>query len=743
MMSICTLYFVCNIARLCVAEPSSGFETLDPESQQIQTVESTSTATPSNKHHAFETGPSTVTQSSDTYSYSINTSDPSLLTVNSNESEHFEEDSNQNNTVVRFSSIKNWISPSTVPLTNESFTTCTETTVSSVELPPTPSLRTEFTSIVPTVEDSDYEQETSTYKPYVHTRKTIKKVRLKTSSIEMVTHRTLREKFNLKFSSSEKLPTYSTPSVWETKKNSFSSATIFPTTLQHDADSKSYSIPSASAPPSNDEEEEDIQQLRTSFKERYPVHLWQRYGFFTDNFLEMMNEAWMKYPPPSPSAHYIMASIYIVLMLVGTSGNGLVVYLFIRSRALRTPANILVLNLAVSDFFLLLDMVLFIYNSVLLGPALGHVGCQLYGFVGGLTGTVSIVTLALIAYDRFNVIVFPMEPSRKTSHASARAMVLCAWLYGATFSSLPLTGIGVSPYTPEGYLTSCSFDYMSRNYVNRVYIFTFFSAAWVLPLCVITFCYSRIYYMVIRTSDVAGAVDSQRHCREEEKKRSELKLAGVVAGVVVLWFVSWTPYAVVALLGITGRHDLITPLSSMVPALFCKTASCIDPFVYAVTHPRFRKELRSLWRARRKKKPERGQGKARRRKTPWTVREEMRAHDRDRDETSDSSEPDVEEVFVMVDRGCDGRESRGSNSTSSNGGGSSEDSRPERSRRGGRRRRSQRISWTVDEPFPFSQNIVNQLQPPSWFVPPQPHSKRSASLRLKEQVKLATGPKSM
>ncbi|GLH11796.1 Opsin Rh3, partial [Gryllus bimaculatus] len=367
-------------------------------------------------------------------------------------------------------------------------------------------------------------------------------------------------------------------------------------------------------------------------------------------------------------------------------------------------------------------------------PSVGH-GCQLYGFVGGLTGTVSIVTLALIAYDRFNVIVFPMEPSRKTSHASARAMVLCAWLYGATFSSLPLTGIGVSPYTPEGYLTSCSFDYMSRSYVNRVYIFTFFSAAWVLPLCVITFCYSRIYYMVIRTSDVAGAVDSQRHCREEEKKRSELKLAGVVAGVVVLWFVSWTPYAVVALLGVTGRHDLITPLSSMVPALFCKTASCIDPFVYAVTHPRFRKELRSLWRARRKKKPERGQGKARRRKTPWTVREEMRSHDRDRDETSDSSEPDVEEVFVMVDRGCDGRESRGSNSSSSGGGGggSSEDSRPERSRRGGRRRRSQRISWTVDEPFPFSQNIVHQLQPPSWFVPPQPHSKRSASLRLKEQ----------
>lgn len=67
----------------------------------------------------------------------------------------------------------------------------------------------------------------------------------------------------------------------------------------------------------------------------------------------------------------------------------------------------------------------------------------------------------------------------------------------------------------------------------------------------------------------------------------------MVAGVVVaLWFVSWTPYAVVALMGVSGRPP--GPLVSMLPALFCKTASCLDPYVYAVTHPRFRRELAKL-----------------------------------------------------------------------------------------------------------------------------------------------------
>lgn len=32
----------------------------------------------------------------------------------------------------------------------------------------------------------------------------------------------------------------------------------------------------------------------------------------------------------------------------------------------------------------------------------------------------------------------------------------------------------------------------------------------------------------------------------------------------------------------------------MVPAIMAKTAACIDPYLYAVTHPRFRNELKKM-----------------------------------------------------------------------------------------------------------------------------------------------------
>lgn len=51
----------------------------------------------------------------------------------------------------------------------------------------------------------------------------------------------------------------------------------------------------------------------------------------------------------------------------------------------------------------------------------------------------------------------------------------------------------------------------------------------------------------------------------------------------------------VALLGISGNEAYISPLGSMIPAVFCKSAACIDPYVYAMTHPRFQMEFRRMF----------------------------------------------------------------------------------------------------------------------------------------------------
>ncbi|KAI8424368.1 hypothetical protein MSG28_002895 [Choristoneura fumiferana] len=120
-----------------------------------------------------------------------------------------------------------------------------------------------------------------------------------------------------------------------------------------------------------------------------------------------------------------------------------------RCRSLRTPGNILVANLALSDFFMLAKTPVFIFNSFNLGPALGKTGCVIYGFVGGLTGATSIATLAAIALDRYWAVVRPLEPLRAMTGVRARLLAAGAWLYAAVFAAVPALDFGYGRYVPR------------------------------------------------------------------------------------------------------------------------------------------------------------------------------------------------------------------------------------------------------------------------------------------------------
>lgn len=258
-------------------------------------------------------------------------------------------------------------------------------------------------------------------------------------------------------------------------------------------------------------------------------------------------------------------------------------------------------------------MPIFIFNSINLGPALGKfgksfltyffwlilisfliTGCNIYGFVGGLSGTVSITTLAAISLDRYYVIKFPLN--MRFTRLRAKICVAITWIYSVIFSVIPLLDLKFGSYVPEGYLTSCSFDYLSDKEEAKMFILIFFIAAWVVPFSMITFCYANILTTVLKTRNLARKdSESSRHVRLEEKQNQEVKLAGIILFIIALWFAAWTPYSVVALLGISNNAELISPLASMIPALFCKSASCIDPFVYAITNSKFKIEAYKLY----------------------------------------------------------------------------------------------------------------------------------------------------
>uniref|UniRef100_A0A336MFJ1 CSON000938 protein n=1 Tax=Culicoides sonorensis TaxID=179676 RepID=A0A336MFJ1_CULSO len=303
---------------------------------------------------------------------------------------------------------------------------------------------------------------------------------------------------------------------------------------------------------------------------------------------------WLAYPEPEASLNYLLGLLYIFFMIFSLIGNGLVIWVFSSAKSLRTPSNTFVVNLAICDFVMMLKTPIFIYNSFTRGFTLGNMGCQIFGVMGTLSGIGASTTNACIAYDRYNTIARPFDG--RLTHTKAIMMTSLVWLYTIPWAVLPVLKFW-GRYVPEGYLTSCTFDYLTTTFDNKMFVGTLFTFSYVFPMSLIIYYYSQIVSHVanhekaLRDQAKKMNVESLRSNQNAGSSSVEIRIAKAAITVCFLFVASWTPYAVLALIGAFGDQTLLTPGVTMIPACTCKFVACLDPYVYAISHPRYRIEL--------------------------------------------------------------------------------------------------------------------------------------------------------
>ncbi|KAF6207755.1 hypothetical protein GE061_016203 [Apolygus lucorum] len=303
---------------------------------------------------------------------------------------------------------------------------------------------------------------------------------------------------------------------------------------------------------------------------------------------------WLDFERPRPIYNYSLGILYIFFMVIALVGNGLVIWIFSTARSLRTPSNIFVVNLAICDFLMMLKTPIFIYNSFHQGFALGRLGCQIFAAVGSFSGIGASATNAIIAYDRYRVIATPF--AAKLSAAKAVMYLALIWAYVTPWALFPLFEQW-SRFVPEGYLTSCSFDYLTPKEDIRNFTGIMFIICYVVPLSLVIYFYAQIVSHVIihehnlREQAKKMNVESLRGNQPQNQTSAEIRIAKAAITICFLFVLSWTPYAVVAMIGAFGNRSLLTPGLTMIPACTCKAVACIDPYVYAISHPRYRQEL--------------------------------------------------------------------------------------------------------------------------------------------------------
>ncbi|XP_053735881.1 neuropeptide Y receptor Y7 [Synchiropus splendidus] len=129
-----------------------------------------------------------------------------------------------------------------------------------------------------------------------------------------------------------------------------------------------------------------------------------------------------------------LITAYSLIILLGLTGNSLVLYMIVRYRTMRTVTNFFIANLALAD--LLVDTLCLPFTLIytLLDEwKFGALLCHMVPFAQALSVHVSVLTLTVIALDRYRCIVFHLG-HRLSWHASFLIMAL-TWSLSAVLAA--------------------------------------------------------------------------------------------------------------------------------------------------------------------------------------------------------------------------------------------------------------------------------------------------------------------
>ncbi|KAJ6663671.1 hypothetical protein lerEdw1_009750 [Lerista edwardsae] len=281
----------------------------------------------------------------------------------------------------------------------------------------------------------------------------------------------------------------------------------------------------------------------------------------------------------SPVMKAVSIAMYSIALLVGTTGNGLVIFLT-AFHMKKTVTTTWYLNLAVADYvFATCLLPEIIYQALDYHWPLGRLMCKLDAVVPFLNMFASVFFLTAISVDRYLIMVHPVwSLNHRTVHL---ASFLAFFIWGsALVLSLPYFSFRDTVVDPWNGTIQCTYNHNSehdteqRSDWRRPMVLAEFVVGFLIPFAIILACYGALLC----------------HLRGKLLGRFNRSFKVVVA-VVVAFFSCWFPFHVFAILEtledkkLKAIIDIGAPLAN---GLVCFN-SCLNPMLYAFVSPGYRK----------------------------------------------------------------------------------------------------------------------------------------------------------
>ncbi|KAL6096602.1 npffr2 [Pungitius sinensis] len=311
---------------------------------------------------------------------------------------------------------------------------------------------------------------------------------------------------------------------------------------------------------------------------------------------------------------------YLLIFLVCMVGNGVVCFLVLRSKNMRTVTNLFILNLAISDLLVgIFCMPTTLVDNIITGWPFGSLVCKLSGMVQGISVSASVFTLVAIAVDRFRCIVYPFK--QKLTIATSKLIIVVIWVLAGCIMCPSGVMLQVTREQRVRIVTGSNGDsrpfyWCRENWPNqemrKVYTTVLFANIYLAPLSLIVVMYARIGITLCKTATPqvrgAGSVSDEgggtvrpgaegRHTISKRKNRVIMMLLIVALLFILSWLPLWTLMMLSDYASLTERQHRVVniyfyPLAHWL-AFF---NSSVNPIIYGFFNENFRRGFQAAFK---------------------------------------------------------------------------------------------------------------------------------------------------
>ncbi|XP_030042027.1 neuromedin-U receptor 2-like [Microcaecilia unicolor] len=338
----------------------------------------------------------------------------------------------------------------------------------------------------------------------------------------------------------------------------------------------------------------------------YTNESWNR----NQNQSQILQKLLLRILGPRTSSFFLPISLtYLLIFITGVTGNLLTCTVIAKHRKMRTPTNLYLFSLAISDLMVLIfGMPLETYEMWQNYPfPFGESGCYFKTFLFETVCFASVLNVTALSVERYIAVVHPLKTKHVMTNTHARRVISTIWVT-SLLCAIPNTSLHGIYYI---YLPSlekieesatCSMlkpKWMYNLVIQITTIFFYF-----VPVAVITVLYLLIgcqltkekKFPIGKLGKNCNSNTSWKIHLEHGRRRQITKMLCVV---VIVFIICWAPFHTDRLLWsfITHWTDVMHTAFQYVHILsgiFFYLSAAVNPIIYNLLSTKFRERFREI-----------------------------------------------------------------------------------------------------------------------------------------------------